>query len=94
MTLDDRIAECRRVALLESRRRGLSQEDAEDVAQEVCLSLWKLPLCGELLRSVGGWSRVAAARRILKVHRDSHTLKRGGGIVESLTGVDEMRFAT
>lgn len=80
---------CRRVALLEAHRRGVDQTEADDVAQEACIALLLALRAGKTIKSVGGWSRVAAARFILKTHRDGQRLKRGGGLIESLNELED-----
>jgi DNA-directed RNA polymerase specialized sigma24 family protein len=82
--IDSQLTECRRVAMLEARRRGLSQEDAEDISGDTVVSLILAVADGRQIRNVGGWSRVAAARLILNRHRDDHRAKRGGGNLHSL----------
>jgi DNA-directed RNA polymerase specialized sigma24 family protein len=92
--LDLRLVHCRRVAILEARRRGLTSDEAEDIAQEVTLQLWTALTKGKEVRNIGGWSRVASARLVMKNRRDANTQKRGGGALESLTGLSESQFAT
>lgn len=90
--LEIQLAECRRIAILESRRRGLSVDDADDVAQEVCVALWKALASGKTIRSIGAWARTTTARRIVDLHRQTASSKRGGGLIESLTGLNESQF--
>jgi Sigma-70 region 2 len=90
---DPQLAICRRIAILEGRRRGLSIDDADDVAQDACLSLWAALVAGKAIKSIGGWARTTAARRIIDAHRKTSSPKRGGGIVESLSNhLDESAF--
>lgn len=88
---DPQLVECRRVAVLEARRRGLSDADADDIAQETCLSLWAALTKGQTIRSVGAWARTAAGRRIVDDHRKSSSSKRGGAMLESLDEHTENR---
>lgn len=90
---DLQLIDCRRVAFLEARRRGLSTDDAEDLAQEVTIQLWAALSKDKTISNIGGWSRVAAARLFMKRRRDANTQKRGGGALESLTGLNESQFA-
>jgi DNA-directed RNA polymerase specialized sigma24 family protein len=83
---------CRRVAILEARRRGLSHEDAEDVASETVISLLIAVEEGKEIENEGGWPRVAAARIILNRHRNAHRGKRGGGDLSSLDELVEAGF--
>jgi DNA-directed RNA polymerase specialized sigma24 family protein len=90
--LDFQLIECRRVALLEAKRRGLHHADAEDVAGETVISLMLASADGKQIKNVGGWSRVAAARLILNRHRDASRDKRGGGNLRSLDELTEAGF--
>lgn len=91
---ETQIIECHRVAMMEARRRGLSSDDSEDVAQEVCIALWTALMVEKPIRSIGAWSRTAAARRIVDLHRQALSSKRGGGLIESLADhLEESAFA-
>lgn len=90
--LESQLTYCRRVSLLEARRRGLSLTDAEDIAQDVCIQLWAALLANTQIRCVGGWSRVAAGRLILNRQRDEHRAKRGGGNLRSLDELTDAGF--
>jgi|GEM_PF-3856795 len=81
---DPQLEECRRVSVLEARRRGLSMDAADDVAQDTCLDLWTALIAEKPIRSVGAWARTAAGRRIVDDHRRTSASKRGGGLLESL----------
>lgn len=93
-TFEPQLIECRRVAIMEARRRGLSPDDADDVAQEVCIALWTALTAEKPIRSIGAWSRTTTARRLVDLHRQAGSLKRGGGLIESLNDhLDESAFA-
>jgi DNA-directed RNA polymerase specialized sigma24 family protein len=87
------LLECRRVAILEGRRRGMDHADAEDVASCVSIQLLLTLRQGKPIKSVTAWTRKATQNYIINQHRDASRLKRGGGLVESLTGVSEDQFA-
>lgn len=91
---DEQLTYSRGVSLLEARRRGLTLADAEDVAQDVTVRLWIALGKGTQIKSVEAWTRTATRNHITNQHRDASRLKRGGGILESLTGVSEDKFAT
>jgi DNA-directed RNA polymerase specialized sigma24 family protein len=91
--IDTQLTEGRRISILEARRRGLSHADAEDVASCVSIKLLLAIRKGQRIKSVEAWTRTATRNYVVNQHRDASRLKRGGGIVESLTGVSEDRFA-
>lgn len=94
--LDQQLVECRRVAIMEARRRGLSADDADDIAQEVSLKLWMIQSTPEdptkpskQPKHIPAWTRKATANLVIDTHRKERAAKYGGGLLESLTGYDE-----
>jgi RNA polymerase sigma factor (sigma-70 family) len=90
--IDTRLADCRRVSMLEARRRGLTLTDAEDVAQEVMLRLWTALAEGKPVTSISAWTRRTTANLIIDSHRKRMSDKAGGKITETLVNIDESRF--
>lgn len=95
-TFEPQLIECRRVAIMEARRRGLSADDADDVAQEVSLKLWMILSTPEdpskpsrQPKHIPAWTRKTTANLIIDAHRKDRAAKYGGGLLESLTDYDE-----
>ena len=80
----EHLSESRRIAYLESRRRGLSQYDADEVAQEIGIRLMTVFGKGKVIQSVGAWSRTSTRNYIIDLHRKENRLKSGGKITVSL----------
>jgi DNA-directed RNA polymerase specialized sigma24 family protein len=94
--LDQQLTECRRISILEARRRGLSADDADDLAQEICLKLWAILSTpedpskpGKRPKHIPAWTRTATANLIIDTHRRERAAKYGGGLLESLSGYDD-----
>ena len=93
---DSQLVTCRRVSILEARRRGLSVDDADDVAQEVSLKLWTIQSTPEdpskpskKPKHIPAWTRKATANLIIDRHSRDRAAKYGGGLIESLSDYDD-----
>jgi DNA-directed RNA polymerase specialized sigma24 family protein len=92
MTLGELLEKARRISIAEAKRRGLSQADAEDVAQTVTFRLWQSIKDRKEVKSVEAWTRRSTANLIIDSHRRSLRVKNGPGIVETPTDLDETRI--
>lgn len=81
------VTEGRRVSMLEARRRGLSKDDADDVAQEIAIKLLLILKADKPIKHVPAWTRRATANYIIDEHRKKYAAKYGGGLLVSLTEV-------
>ncbi|MFC6644440.1 RNA polymerase sigma factor [Granulicella cerasi] len=83
------LSACRTTAVSEARRRGLSAEDAEDVAQDVVIRLLGVLNRGAEIRSVKAWTITATRRLIIDLHRQQSSSRHGAGLLESLDALDD-----
>lgn len=87
--METQITACRRASMREAKRRGLSTEDAEEIAQDVSVRLWQRLDAGTDIRSIAAWSITATRRLVIDHRRRSKSGKRGADVVESLEAMQE-----
>jgi DNA-directed RNA polymerase specialized sigma24 family protein len=91
--MDDRtLIELRTAAIRQARRMGLSHADADDAAQDVCIRALVQIGKDKTITNPAAWSRQATRNLVLNQKRDGSRAKRGGGLIESLDGLEELEI--
>lgn len=86
--INQRIIAIRAAAFRVAISRGLSRDDADDVAQEVAIRAWHLLSKGGVINSANAWANRATRNHIIDAHRRRTSQKAGGDLVESLDDKD------